>query len=47
MCIQVYPEGRMSQYLDRMEIGDEMEFKGPKGRFEYTPNMKRAIGGFG
>lgn len=36
----------MSQYLDKLAIGDSIDFKGPRGRFEYSPNMKRAIGGF-
>lgn len=42
--LQVYPEGRMSTHLDKLKIGETMLFKGPKGRFTYTPNMKRAIG---
>ena len=41
---QVYPEGRMSQHLDHLKIGDNLEFKGPKGRFVYSANMKKAIG---
>ncbi|KAK9802658.1 hypothetical protein WJX73_001360 [Symbiochloris irregularis] len=42
--IKVYPEGRMSQHLKQLKIGDKLEFKGPKGRFVYSANMKRAIG---
>ncbi len=34
----------MSQYMDKMTLGDCLEFKGPKGRFTYQPNSKRAIG---
>ena len=41
---QVYPEGRMSQHLDKMQIGDTLLFKGPRGRFEYEANMRHAIG---
>lgn len=41
---QVYPQGRMSVHLDKLKIGDTMLFKGPKGRFQYTPNMKGKIG---
>jgi Oxidoreductase FAD-binding domain/Oxidoreductase NAD-binding domain len=41
---QVYPEGRMSQHLDKMVLGDCILAKGPKGRFTYTRNMKRHIG---
>ena len=41
---QVYPEGKMSQYMDKMVLGDCLDFKGPKGRFTYQRNSKRAIG---
>jgi NAD(P)H-flavin reductase len=41
---QVYPEGRMSQYMDKMVLGECLDFKGPKGRFTYQRNAKRAIG---
>lgn len=44
---QIYPDGQMTQLLDKLEIGDAVMFKGPKGRFSYTANMKRAIGGQG
>lgn len=42
--IKVYPEGRMSQHLDKMEPGDELLFKGPRGAFEYKANSQKAIG---
>lgn len=45
--LQIYPQGQMTQLLDKVEVGDSVLFKGPKGRFSYTPNMKRAIGGWG
>ena len=41
---QVYPEGRMSQAMDHLKIGETMDFKGPKGRFHIDQNEKRAIG---
>jgi NAD(P)H-flavin reductase len=41
---QVYQEGRMSQHLDKMVLGDCILAKGPKGRFTYMRNMKRHIG---
>lgn len=34
----------MSQYMDHLRIGQELDFKGPKGRFDYSRNMKRCIG---
>ena len=42
--MQVYPEGKMSQHMDSMVLGQYLEFKGPKGRFTYQRNSKRAIG---
>ena len=37
----------MSQAVIKMEVGDEMLMKGPKGRLEYKPNMKAQIGELG
>ena len=42
--IKLYPAGKMSQVLSGMKVGDSMQMKGPRGRFTYTRNMKRAIG---
>lgn len=42
--IKVYPEGKMSQHLDKMEVGQTMLFKGPKGRYQYQQGSLRAIG---
>lgn len=45
LCVKVYvagvhpkfPDGgKMSQYMERMKIGDMMKVKGPLGHFEYT-----------
>lgn len=42
--VKVYPEGKMSQHLDKMVLGHNILAKGPKGRFEYKRNMKKHIG---
>jgi cytochrome-b5 reductase len=42
--IKLYDQGKMSQVLAAMRVGDAMLMKGPRGRFSYTRNMKRAIG---
>jgi cytochrome-b5 reductase len=42
--IKVYPEGRMTQAMDALAIGDRLLFKGPKGRFQYIPGSKKAYG---
>ncbi|KAF5827986.1 hypothetical protein DUNSADRAFT_18392 [Dunaliella salina] len=42
--IKVYPQGKMSQALKRLPVGQCIKVKGPKGRLEYKPNMKKHIG---
>lgn len=41
---QVYPEGRMSQLMDHLKIGEKLQFKGPRGDFALDLNEKRGIG---
>ncbi|KAI8470669.1 MAG: NADH-cytochrome b5 reductase [Monoraphidium minutum] len=42
--IKLYDQGKMSQVLAKMKVGDTMLMKGPRGRFTYSRNMKRAFG---
>jgi cytochrome-b5 reductase len=42
--IKLYEQGKMSQVLAKLKVGDTMLMKGPRGRFTYKRNMKRAIG---
>lgn len=42
--IKVYPQGRMTQAMDALAIGDRLLFKGPKGRFTYVLGAKKAYG---
>ena len=42
--IKLYPSGKMSQVLSKMKVGDSMLMKGPRGKFQYARNMKKAIG---
>eukprot|EP00878_Enallax_costatus_P004942 GHUV01005198.1.p1 GENE.GHUV01005198.1~~GHUV01005198.1.p1 ORF type:complete len:307 (+),score=67.97 GHUV01005198.1:76-921(+) len=42
--IKIYPHGKLTQIMDKMKVGDTMLMKGPRGRFQYARNMKRAIG---
>lgn len=42
--IKVYPEGKMSQHLDKLEVGQTMLFKGPKGCYTYESGSLDAIG---
>jgi ferredoxin-NADP reductase len=34
----------MTQIMDKMMVGDTMLMKGPRGRFQYSRNMRKAIG---
>ena len=34
----------MSQYIDHMNPGDFLQVRGPKGQFEYKPNMVKEMG---
>jgi cytochrome-b5 reductase len=34
----------MSQYIDHMQPGDFLQVKGPKGQFDYKPNMVKEMG---
>lgn len=39
-----FPEGgKLSQYLENMEIGDTIDFRGPSGRLVYKGNGKISI----
>ncbi|KAG2440007.1 hypothetical protein HXX76_004124 [Chlamydomonas incerta] len=42
--IKLYPTGKMSQVIAKLQLGDTMLMKGPKGRFTYTPNMVKHFG---
>jgi len=44
LLIKVYEKGAMSQYIDKLKVGDFLEVRGPKGLFVYKPNMVREIG---
>ncbi len=41
---QVYPNGEVSQALDRLRPGDKIALKGPFGKFVYKPGKYKAIG---
>ncbi|KAF9365683.1 NADH-cytochrome b5 reductase [Mortierella sp. NVP85] len=44
LCIKSYPQGNISKMFGELSIGDTINARGPKGQFNYTPNMCRAIG---
>ncbi|KAI9204011.1 NADH-cytochrome b5 reductase 1 [Polychytrium aggregatum] len=44
LLIKTYPNGNISKYVSELEIGDSIEVAGPKGFFNYTPNMVKSFG---
>ena len=42
--IKLYPHGKMSQALSKLDVGGTMLMKGPKGQFVYKPNMVKHLG---
>ncbi|KAF5630048.1 NADH cytb-reductase [Fusarium sp. NRRL 52700] len=45
LVIKVYPDGKLtSGYLAKLEVGDEVLFRGPKGAMKYRPNLCKKIG---
>ncbi|XP_033117097.1 NADH-cytochrome b5 reductase-like [Anneissia japonica] len=41
--IKIYPNGPMSQYIKRWEVGQLMEWRGPYGHFTYTLNKYKHL----
>lgn len=39
LLIKSYPTGNISKFIAELNIGDTIDVRGPKGFFEYTPNM--------
>jgi cytochrome-b5 reductase len=44
LVVKIYPKGKMTQYLDQLQIGDTITVGGPKGRFLYEKNKYAKIG---
>ncbi|KAG1681583.1 hypothetical protein FOA52_014091 [Chlamydomonas sp. UWO 241] len=42
--IKIYDQGKMTQVLNKLNVGDAVQMKGPKGRLQYVPNMKAHFG---
>lgn len=42
--IKAYPNGKMSQHIHNLKEGDSLECKGPIGKLDYKPNMKKKLG---
>ncbi|ORX54381.1 ferredoxin reductase-like protein [Hesseltinella vesiculosa] len=44
LLIKSYPTGNISKLFGELKVGDSMSIRGPKGNFNYTPNLVRHIG---
>ncbi|KAI8992581.1 hypothetical protein BDB01DRAFT_778925 [Pilobolus umbonatus] len=44
LLIKSYPTGNISRLFSELKIGDEIAVRGPKGNFNYVPNMCKSIG---
>lgn len=43
LLIKSYPEGNISKHIAELEIGNSINVRGPKGFYEYVPNMLKNI----
>ncbi|KAK3609899.1 hypothetical protein CHS0354_036663 [Potamilus streckersoni] len=43
LLIKVYPEGKMSRYVNTWQVGTKVEMRGPFGNFIYRPNEHRCL----
>lgn len=44
LVIKIYPLGRMSHHFSKLQVGDSLSVKGPKGRFRYSRGQVNAFG---
>jgi len=44
LLIKSYPNGNISKYISELRIGDSINVRGPKGFYQYIPNMYTNIG---
>lgn len=44
LLLKSYPQGNISAHMAKLQVGQTMKVRGPKGAMVYTPNMCRHIG---
>ncbi|KAJ1993062.1 NADH-cytochrome b5 reductase [Dimargaris cristalligena] len=44
LLIKTYPQGNVSKMFSELTLGDKINVRGPKGNFNYTPNLCSYIG---
>lgn len=43
LLIKAYPNGNISKHVSNLTIGSTIRVRGPKGAFQYTPNMVKTF----
>jgi len=43
LMVKSYNEGKLSKHIGHLKVGDKLQFKGPKPKLAYSPNMKKEI----
>jgi cytochrome-b5 reductase len=44
LLIRLYPDGHLAQYLKKLQPGDKVEIRGPKGAMRYRKGMSKSLG---
>jgi cytochrome-b5 reductase len=44
LLIRIYPDGHLGQYLKKLQPGDKVEIRGPKGAMRYRKGMSKQLG---
>ena len=44
LAVKTYPDGKMSQHMAKLKVGDKLDFKGPIVKLAYKANEYKTIG---
>lgn len=44
LLIRIYPDGHLGQYLKKLQPGDKVDIRGPKGAMRYRKGMSKELG---
>jgi cytochrome-b5 reductase len=44
LVVKGYPTGKLSKHIFELQVGDELEMKGPTIKYKYVPNKYKQIG---
>jgi len=47
LLIRIYPDGQLGQYLTKIQVGVDVEIRGPKGAMRYRKGMSTRLGMIG